>query len=150
MTELIRQSAIEGERRADFVLVAIVELAAWAIDVEVVLRRLLLVALHSSIRSGPGEGNSNFERYGPDQWLPLLLLDLCWPHLFYVLLRRIFGVLRNGLVQVSCIHMCSSGDLFSIAPPVILDDVEGDRIAWEMVGDALLGSLDVLENDFRW
>src|ERR1700722_17965421 len=59
MTELIRQRAIEGERRADCVLVAIVVLAALAIDVEVVLRRLLLVALHSSIRSGPGEGISN-------------------------------------------------------------------------------------------
>ena len=72
MTELIRQGAIEGERRADCVLGAIVELAALAIDVEVVLRRLLLVALHSSIRSGPGEGISDFERYGSNQWLPLL------------------------------------------------------------------------------
>ena len=72
MTELIRQGAIEGERRADCALVAILELAALAIDVEVVLRRLLLVALHSSIRSVPGEGISNFERYGSNQWLPLL------------------------------------------------------------------------------
>jgi hypothetical protein len=38
MTELIRQGAIEGERRADCVLVSIVELAALAIEVEVVLR----------------------------------------------------------------------------------------------------------------
>ena len=60
MTELSRQGAIEGERRTDSVLVAIVELAALAIDVEVVLCGLLLVALHSSIRSGPGEGISNF------------------------------------------------------------------------------------------
>jgi len=72
MTELIRQGAIEGERRADCILVAIVELAALAIDVKVVLSRFLLVALHSSIRSGPGERISNFERYGSNQWLPLL------------------------------------------------------------------------------
>ena len=72
MTELIRQRAIEGECRADCVLVAIVELAALTINVEVVLRRFLLVALHSSIRSGPGEGISNFEWYGSNQWFPLL------------------------------------------------------------------------------
>jgi hypothetical protein len=72
MTELILQRAIEGERRADCILIALLELAALAIIVEVVLRRSLLVALHRSIRSRPNEGLSNFERYGSNGWFPLL------------------------------------------------------------------------------